>query len=58
MVTRLTPTEAKRYQRAARQHLEEKAFNRTPPGIPLDEWNKMQNAQKRQRRARRAKGMR
>lgn len=32
-----------------------KAFNRTPAGIPLDEWNKIQNARKRARRARKGK---
>jgi hypothetical protein len=27
------------------------AFNRTPPGIPLDEWQRTRNAKKRARRA-------
>jgi hypothetical protein len=31
------------------------AFNAAPRGIPLDEWTKMQNAAKRERRKRRVK---
>lgn len=32
-----------------------KAHNRTPPGIPVDEWQAQRNAAKRARRARKGK---
>lgn len=32
--------------------LRRRAHNRTPAGLPLDEWNKIQNAKKRERRQR------
>lgn len=43
-------------QRARDQLVSGLAFNRTPSGIPLDEWNKIQNARKRRRRALKGKG--
>lgn len=57
-MNRPTASQVAAAQRAARDQLAELAHNRTPRGLPLDEWNRMQNAAKRERRARRAKGKR
>jgi hypothetical protein len=48
-----TPESAR--ARAEIEQLVTKAWNRTRPGIPLEDWRAMKNAEKRARRARKGK---